>query len=446
MATPSRFRHARRSALGACVVAALVAFPATPAFASLVESDASPFTKAHSRTSAGFTVLVERDADIGRRGGEIEGSLAVGGTLSFGTYNLNANKDGSQMPTADAPGTQLLTGASVVTAEGTQKLDVNAGRAAIGDVSGMLTTADGRLTRPNDAGYVLSSAEPRQSTVDDYAALGVFDAVFPSGYFEKVRTDAAAMSELAGNGAAQPEVERDADRLKLTLTAGETNVWTVAHDGFAGLNEVSFSGATPSASTPLVINVLPGATADFSPARFLGDGTRSFAPWVTWNFDGWEELRLVGSMEMGGLLVAPDAALDYHRENPFRGQLVVESLAITAAGEIHHYEHPGVPVEPTDPTDPTNPTGPTDPADPTDPTDPRDPTVPTEPNDPTGPSHPTVPTDVTQSHDASDPDVSVPAQGVLASTGFDAAVVVAGSTLVLAGLGVLLVVRRRQRA
>ncbi|MDR6688314.1 hypothetical protein J2Y41_003900 [Arthrobacter sp. 1088] len=39
----------------------------------------------------------------------------------------------------------------------------------------------------------------------------------------------------------------------------------------------------------------------------------------------------------------PDAALDYNRTNPLRGQIISESLNITGAGEIHHWSHESTP-------------------------------------------------------------------------------------------------------
>jgi choice-of-anchor A domain-containing protein len=278
-------------------------------------------------------------------GGEIEGSLAAGGNVGFGLYNLLDNSDGSPLPTVGSPATQLLVGATVDYSSG-QRLDLNAGFGKIADTSDLSVTADGRLILDDANRYVKSQFGAGQHSVSDYtAAAGTFSGAFPADYFDRLRSLSTQFSDLeAGDGAAMVAATGSGE-LHLVLQEGKTNVWNVSAADVSAATAVTFDGANPSATTRLVINVSSGGSTDVGGLRFNGDpvSDRYFAPWVVWNFQGWENLRLVGATEMSGTLLAPDSALDYNRNNPFRGQIIAESIDITGAGEIHHWSHEAAP-------------------------------------------------------------------------------------------------------
>ncbi len=298
----------------------------------------NPLAKTHN-----FTVIVEDNAALGSTGagGEIEGSLAAGGDVSFGLYNLLDNSDGGALPTIGSSATQLLVGGTIDYSSG-QKLDLNAGFGKITDTSGLSVTADGRLVQHDGNRYVKSQFGAGQSSVADYtAAAETYSEAFPADYFDRLRTLSTQYAALTeGDDVAQVSTTGSGE-VQLVLQEGETNVWSVSAASLAGVTAVNFNGATPSDDTRLVINVIPDGSRDVGGVRFNGDpvSDRYFAPWVVWNFEGWENLRLVGATEMSGMLLAPDAALDYNRNNPLRGQILAESINITAAGEIHHWSY-----------------------------------------------------------------------------------------------------------
>ncbi|WP_461164027.1 collagen-binding domain-containing protein [Arthrobacter sp. R4-81] len=298
----------------------------------------NPLAQTHN-----FTVIVEDNAALGSTGagGEIEGSLASGGDVSFGLYNLLDHSDGSALPTIGSSATQLLVGGSIDYSSG-QKLDLNAGFGKITDTSGLSVTADGRLVQHDANRYVKSQFGAGQSSLTDYtAAAETYSQAFPADYFNRLRTLSTQYAALTEGDDVSQVSTTGSGVVQLVLQEGETNVWSVSATSLAGVTAVNFDGATPSDDTRLVINVIPDGSADVGGVRFNGDpvSDRYFAPWVVWNFEGWENLRLVGATEMSGMLLAPDAALDYNRNNPLRGQILAESINITAAGEIHHWSH-----------------------------------------------------------------------------------------------------------
>jgi choice-of-anchor A domain-containing protein len=344
---PSGF--ARIIASGAALLAGSAALVAV-ATGSTVPASATtgspacvnPLAETHN-----FTVVVEHNAALGSAGagGEIEGSLAAGGNVSFGRYNFLDNTDGSALPSIGSPTTQLLVGGTVDYSSG-QLLDLNAGFGKIADTTGLSVTPDGRLILDDTNRYVKSQFGAGQHSVSDYtAAAGTFSGAFPADYFDRLRSLSAQYAALAeGDGTAMVSATGSGG-LHLVLQEGKTNVWNVGAADLSLATSVTFDGVTPSAATRLVINVIPNGSTDVGGLRLDGDpvSDRHFAPWVVWNFQGWDNLRLVGSTEMSGMLLAPGAALDYARSNPLRGQIISESINVTGAGEIHHWSFEAAP-------------------------------------------------------------------------------------------------------
>jgi choice-of-anchor A domain-containing protein len=337
---PSKFT--RTIAGISAVLAVVIGTAVAAAAASSSPACPNPLAETHN-----FTVVVENDAALGSTGagGEIEGSLAAGGNVSFGLYNLLKNTDGSALPSIGSPATQLLVGGAVDYSSG-QKLDLNAGSGKITDTRGLSVTADGRLMLDDTNRYIKSQAAPGQDSVPDYtAAPGTFSKAFPADYFDRLRTLSAQYTAVSAGDGTAAVTATGSGELHLVLQEGKTNIWNVPAAQLSSNTSLTFDGATPSAATRLVINVIPDGSTDVGGLRLNGDPVpdRYFAPWVLWNFNGWDNLRLVGTTEMSGMVLAPDAALDYNRNNPLRGQIIAESINITGAGEIHHWSHEAAP-------------------------------------------------------------------------------------------------------
>lgn len=308
-----------------------------------------------------FTVVVDDDAALGLGGGgEIEGSLAAGGDVSFRTYNLAGPSDGSPLPAVDGPDVQLFSGGTLDIPAAATKLDVNAGYAKISDTTGLAISEGTRLGSPGVGGYLLkqngpgpqnsisSPASATYSATSYTATAGAFDTAFPASTFAELSATSAALAALgAEDGVHVVTSPAPASEITVTLVPGVVNVWNIGSGYFSGINAVNFTGAAPSATTPLVINVDDAAGTSLRTARFNG-GANWFANFVLWNFAGWSELTLAsGGSEMAGTVLAPQAALEFARSVVFEGTIVSRSIAITGSAEIHHRSFlPEIPVTP----------------------------------------------------------------------------------------------------
>lgn len=334
----SRLRAAVSAATALGLAIAGLSLGAIPLSAAAATSN--PFSSLHN-----FTVVSQGDAKlrVGGSGGEIEGSLASGGNVTFGLYNLLVNKDGSALPSVDGPNIQLFVKGAVTIDSGSNKLDLK-GNAKIGTTTGMMTTADGRLTRSGFSGYVLNQSSTPQTSVAAYTATaGSYDAAFPAstfptlvGYSEMYKSLTASTPGVV----VVPAGVNDGGKLRLTLQSGQTSVLNVTRTQLENYSEINFASTAPSLSTPLIINVAPNSAGDtgssFNPPRFTGSDTY-YANFVLWNFPDFTKLTLTGSTEMGGAVLAPSADLFYERNNPLRGQIAAKTVTINGGGEIHHY-------------------------------------------------------------------------------------------------------------
>lgn len=295
-----------------------------------------------------FTVVVSGDADLqhGASGGEIAGSLAVGGNLSFGTYQLVApTQPGVALPAVDGPGVQLLVGGAVAIDSGSARLDVNAGRVRIADTTEMTVSADRRLYRTDQSRYVRNQSAASQSSVGDpenptsyTATAGAFGRSFAASFdaFPDISASLAALTPA--DGAAMVTPVNDGGKWAITLVPGTVNVLATDAAQLASVSEVHFTGGLlPNVTTPLIINVSSAAGTSIKSPRFNG-GTAHNAQYMLWNFSGWNSLRLVaGGSEMSGGILAPNADVLYERTVLFEGQIAARSIVIRGSAEIHHW-------------------------------------------------------------------------------------------------------------
>lgn len=323
--------RARLAAAGAVLLTALSAavlpFPAAPAAAQGVPQ-ADPLAPPH-------TVVVRGDARFGT-GGQINGSLAAGGTISFGTFDLGLPADGTAVPAADGRPTQLLAGGRVDLSSGTV-FRTNAGYAGIADMSRYTQVRDGRLlsgTDPNGPHVFVQGVSPRPATLADYHSEA-FAALYPAAFFDDAIATAAQLGQLPGTVQA-----RAGGELQLTLQPDTVNVWTVTARELAGYHAVNFGTVKPSATAPLIVNVTdPAGTGNvLGGLRFNGDAA-GFSPYVTWNLSGWNRLSLEGGAELSGLVLAPQAAVTYRLGSNLTGQLIADSFTMEGGRTINHRQH-----------------------------------------------------------------------------------------------------------
>jgi len=334
---PTSMRARRVFAFIASALALAIGFSAISAAATF-ESAAAAGTNPLGPLK-GFTVVTQGDATFGNSG-EIEGSLAVGGNLAFQQYNLAPNQDGSALPIVDGQSNVGLFVGGTVTFPGNGKFDINGGGVArITGTSGMSVSADQRLyAGANQQAYVKSQVGT-QTTVASYTATaGAYAAAFPSSTFATLASTSssyAAITSTGGDYAVVGALGNPGGEPVLTLTAGKINIWNVSSTLLAGKTAFQFAnGVTPSATTPLVINVTDGNGGTMNAVR-VGDKTT--APYVLWNFSGWTALEITGSAQLNGAILAPSAAVKNSNGSETNGQIVAKSFVSNTAAEIHHY-------------------------------------------------------------------------------------------------------------
>jgi hypothetical protein len=289
-----------------------------------------------------FTVLARENATVPDRG-EFEGSLAVGGNLSFQNYNLSANKDGSSLPSVDGLANVQLFVGGTVQFPGNGKFDVNSGIARITDTTGMQVSADKRLYKASMNAY-LKSQGGTQSTASgsgpsSYTANpGAFAAAFPASAFATLESTSESLAGLtAGSTVAMVTTNSATPERTITLTSGKINVWNVSASTLAGLTAVNFANnVKPSATTPLIINVADDAGGTVKSVR-LNVNDVTLSKYILWNFAGWQKVTVTDNGAFYGSVLAPEAVFSYQNNSELNGQIAVKSFAITTGAEIHHY-------------------------------------------------------------------------------------------------------------
>ncbi|WP_394554539.1 collagen-binding domain-containing protein [Agromyces sp. MMS24-JH15] len=363
--------------------------------------------------AGGFSLYARGDANL--QHSEVEGAIAVGGTLT-------AKQPGGRLPIQ-----HYVTGTADYTAP---VIDGAATRVLIGaysDQSGILDVSGSGIA-PNDgyaklaggeqapfffayrggyAQYVVPGGEDQGPSID--AKNQAWDAADPGATFRTAETSVAAyveqgdawdqvdgwlapLADPAAGLANRVEVAHDTDRAVLALQAGVVNVIDYADlflPGGAYPTAVTYAGPLPAADTPLIIRVPAGTTSVIGMALDGGAGTDAVANSIMWDLSALSGPVTMapntGNGQLDGSVYAPHADLTL-TFGPLGGQVIAETLTTTGdSGETHAYyfraELPTVVVTPTGPTTPTEPTAPTEPITPAEPTTPTEPTAPTTPTE-----------------------------------------------------------------
>ena len=343
--TPSTRAPRRLFAMLASALALAIGFSgiaATTSLDSAAAAGANPLAPLN-----GFTVVTQGDATFGNSG-EIEGSLSVGGDLRFDQYNLAPNQDGSALPTVDGVNNVGLFVGGTVKFPGNGSFVINgAGIARITGTSALNVSADNRLYKGgNQQAYVKSQAGT-QTTLASYTATpGAYAAAFPASTFSTLASTSAAYAGITSTGgdyAVVGALGNPNGEPIITLVSGKTNIWNVSSAALVGKTAFQFAnGVTPSASTPLIINVTDASSGTLNAVR-VGDKTT--APYVLWNFSAWTALEITGSAQLNGSILAPSAALKNSNGSETNGQIVAKSFVSNTGAEIHHYGFSFTPPE-----------------------------------------------------------------------------------------------------
>lgn len=329
MSSPRRSAATRRRVTSGILTGALVlglgglvgiAETATaPAAVAQAEGPVNPFS-----STGGFTVYSQQDTTLGND--ELEGSLAVGGTLTvtesptYAILHVVAGTGDYTLPTVDGDPTRLLAGRYDDSGANVGSINItNAGRdqnPAPGspesrgtlklvdrEIDPFVTSARGsnwvRMSMPGsnppliDAtaqSYPADAAPPDGSNVSIFSAQTGADTSQVVADYVRANEDAliedtaqclATVTDPAGQDAWHVDIEEEAgDRIVLgPLAADRPNV--VSYTDIAGAGLLQFSTEVrPGASNPLIISV-PEGTSTVQGLRI--DPAGAYAPYMMWD-------------------------------------------------------------------------------------------------------------------------------------------------------------------
>lgn len=300
--------------------------------------------------NGGFSVFVEGDTLLAAD--ESEGSIATGGDLTFAsTYNVAFQTDIGR-----TGGIGLLVGGEIVWPSTQNVLRVEQGQIR---VFGDPATFDLRDTDqngvpdlpwrvvPEGAAY---ESEPRvegrigqdPTTVDDPVAGLDLTAAFTR--YRALSTELAAcpvntrLLDANGNPVTLPAPP--GTNAVLQLTPGVTNVLTISGPDLGSLSTLGFS-PVPTASTPLVVNVL-GERLDGRAPQLTGVGGVQ-APYILWNLPEATSARYTGAGAVEGTVYAPFADLSWDTTINLQGNVIARNFEHatgtfgTAPRELHDF-------------------------------------------------------------------------------------------------------------
>ncbi|MEV6164656.1 choice-of-anchor A family protein [Streptomyces sp. NPDC052052] len=454
----------------------------------------------------GFGVLVQEGATLGST--ETEGSVAVGGDLTFGPgYNVALHTTGSFIAPGDTQPTALLVGGRVDYAgsapQGVLRV-LNNGYLKIGDPTGSSildrdSNGASAATRAVAEGAAYDStprieltAHQSAASVTDTTGLPDLDALFAT---YRDRSDAlgtcgtdVVLRDDAGN-ALDPDSIPPGTRVHVDLTEGRTNVLNLTGEALNNISEMVFD-TRPSATTPLIVNTdTTGTNSEYTwhvPNTAGASGEQ--APYMLWNFPDATAITMADGDSLEGTVFAPRAHLTDLDPANIEGTVIVKELTAgpltgdrtgsVTAGEIHEFPFaadvscgPDTEPSPTptptptesEPTPTPTESEPTPTPTPTEseptptPTESEPTPTPTEseptptptPPDPTTTSTTTAPSHLLTPQDFGSPGLgggySGTSGGRLADTGTSAALYAAGGALTAVATGALLLGRRRPR-
>lgn len=426
----------------------------------------------------GFGVLVQDDATLGST--ETEGSVAIGGNLTYGPgYNVALQTPGTFTAPGDANPTALLVGGRADHAssspQGVLKV-LSDGYVKIGDGTGSsVLEADANAadvdTQVVAAGAAHNSTPRIETTVrqpvesvTDTTGLPDLDTLFSTYRDRSDAIDTCDTNVILRDAAGNPLPDQTGfpagTSAHVTLTEGETNVLRLTGEQLNNLSEITFD-TPPTATTPFVVDVDTTGTNGTYVWHLpnLAGASGEQAPYMLWNFPDATDITMADGDSLEGTVFAPRAHLTDVNASNIEGTVVVRELTAgpltddgsssVNAGEIHQFpfaaeidcvgdESPS--PSPTDPTPtPTEPT-PT----PTEPTP-----TPTEPTPTPAPTDPTP----TPTHTHGRPTPPPPPDhgghhhkpgGGLADTGASTTLFASSGSLLLVAAGILLLGRRRR--
>ncbi|MGW2653329.1 collagen-binding domain-containing protein [Streptomyces sp. NPDC001478] len=316
--------------------------------------------------SNGFGIIVQDDATLGSA--ETEGSVAVGGNLTYGPgYNIALHTPGSFTAPGDASPTALLVGGRIDHAgsspQGVLKV-LNDGYVKVGDPTGssvLDTDANGASVATqivaanaayNSTPRVEETGRQPAASVTDTTGLPDLDALFAQF---RDRSDAigtcgtnVVLLDAEGNPLPDQTGFPAGTSAHVALTEGRTNVLHLTGEQLDNLSELVFD-TPPSESAPFVVDVDTtgsGGTYVWNVPNTAGTSGEQ-APYMLWNFSDATDITMASGDSLEGTFYAPRAHLTDIDASNIEGTVVARQLtegplteggaSAVDAGEIHEF-------------------------------------------------------------------------------------------------------------
>ncbi|MEE4492202.1 choice-of-anchor A family protein [Streptomyces sp. BE230] len=422
----------------------------------------------------GFGVLIQSDATLGST--ETEGSVAIGGNLTYGPgYNVALHAPGTFTAPGDARPTALLVGSRVDYAgsspQGVLKVLSN-GYVKIGDATGSSVLEQDGNTQDTEFADVNTqivaqgaahNSTPRiettvrqpASSVTDTTGLPDLDALFATYRDRSTAIGTCDTSVILRDDAGNPLPDQTGfpagTSAHVTLTDGETNVLRLTGVQLNNLSEIVFD-TPPTATAPFVVDIDTTGTNGTYVWHMpnLAGASGEQAPYMLWNFSDATDITMADGDSLEGTVFAPRAHLTDVNPANIEGTVVARELVAgpltegsaadsVNAGEIHQFPFATEIDCGTDQSPSPSPSEPTpSPSEPTpSPSEPTPSSSVTTPAPTYSPSRPGPPSGFGDGHHR-------PPGGGLADTGTSTTLLAASGALLLVAAGMVLLGRRRR--
>ncbi|WP_244368250.1 choice-of-anchor A family protein, partial [Micromonospora echinofusca] len=299
----------------------------------------------------GFTVMTEGDATV--LNSENEGTLAVGGDLRFGNYQLALNTAGSFIVPGDTNPTALVVGGRVDFAgsvPGTRLQILQNGYAKIGDLTGTFvrnTDNNGALVNTRILPVNDYDAFPRIELVtrQPVSSVGPASPIDFAGAFATFRNTSTELGTCLNtlilrtpNGDVLPSPIPPGSNAVVSLTPGQTNVLNISATDLANIAILTFA-TPPTADTPLLVNVDTSDVGDnfaWRVPNFAGIGGPQ-ARYILFNFPTATSVTLTpDGATLEGTIYAPNATVTDLSASNTEGNIIASTYTHNG-GEVHDF-------------------------------------------------------------------------------------------------------------
>ena len=287
----------------------------------------------------GFTVFVAGNGTLNST--SIGGPVAIGGNLTIGTqgFNVATHTAGTFTAPGDAQPTGLLVNGSVNWAgsgsNGAVNVQLN-DYAKVGNMTGSAVAQSGSApTHVVRAGqgynvqpFIADVINQPTASVNQSGLIGFSSA------FTTFRTNSANLANCTNtvvlqnaNGTSLPGTLPPSTNAYVPLTSGVQNILNITAANLNNITTMQFNNnnqPTPSASTPLIINVDTtgvGNNFTWTPPNFNGLQNSS-APYILWNFPTATTLTVSGSRTIPGTIYAPGSTVVETDQSGINGAMV----------------------------------------------------------------------------------------------------------------------------